>query len=413
MINRHIKNVKDYSLKHFPCVILTGPRHVGKTTLLNKEYVKLGCYSYVTLDSVEERLLAKNDPMSFLKNHPYPLIIDEVQKAPELFPIIEFVINEKRRLEGNKAANGMYILTGSSWRDLLEQSKESLAGRAALLTMTPLSASEIYNRDNIPFLPDSKIINERNKMFSLNQNDVLDLIVKGQLPELYDDDGLRGLIFYSSYIETYLKKDVSEIIDLKNETKFYELLILIASLTGQELNYDNLAKQLGVSAITIKSWVLVMAKTGVINLIQPYYEYSWIKRVVKSPKVYFFDTGVACYLLGVDSKENLSRSFLKGRLFETFTVNEIMKSYNNNGEKTSFYYYRDYNQREVDLVFIKEGTLYAVEAKFGENHSLKDVAAFKELDSTQYIKGKRCIVCTSESLSALSSNVLIAPIKSI
>ena len=114
MINRHIKNVKDYSLKHFPCVILTGPRHVGKTTLLSKEYVKLGCYSYVTLDSVEERLLAKNDPMSFLKNHPYPLIIDEVQKAPELFLIIEFVINEKRRLEGNKAANGMYILSGSS-----------------------------------------------------------------------------------------------------------------------------------------------------------------------------------------------------------------------------------------------------------------------------------------------------------
>lgn len=205
MINRHIKNVIDYSLEHFPCVILTGPRQVGKTTLLSDVYAKKG-FNYVSLDDTFERLLAKNDPIAFLKNHPCPLIIDEAQKATELFSEIEFIINEKRRLKGNKNANGMYILSGSSRKDSLEKTKESLAGRASLLEMSPLSLSEIYNRENMPFIPDTKLINDRSKMFSFSQDDVLDLIVKGQLPELYDDNGLRGSIFYSSYIETYLKK---------------------------------------------------------------------------------------------------------------------------------------------------------------------------------------------------------------
>ncbi len=162
----------DYALEHFPCIILTGPRQVGKTTLLSNDYDKKG-FSYVTLDDPNERLLAKNDPMTFLNNHPYPLIIDEAQKATELFPAIEFIINEKRRLEGNKAANGMYILSISSRKDLLERTKESLAGRAALLEMSPLSISEIYNRDNVPFIPNPKIIDERSKMFPFSLDDVL------------------------------------------------------------------------------------------------------------------------------------------------------------------------------------------------------------------------------------------------
>ena len=412
MIKRHIKKVVDYAIKHFPCVILTGPRQVGKTTLLTEEYENKG-FSYVTMDNTSERILAQNDPKTFLMSHPAPLIIDEVQKATELFPEIEYIVNEKRRLEGNKAANGLFILSGSNRKDLLEKTQESLAGRAALLEMSTLSLSEIYNRDNTPFLPDAKKISERIKMFSFNQSDTLDMIVKGQLPELYDDEGLRGTIFYSSFITTYLEKDVKDLIEIKDETKFYNLLILVASLTGQELNYDNLAKQVGVSAITIKTWVSIMVKTGIIYLVEPYYESSWTKRVVKTPKVYFFDTGIACYLLGIDSKETLSRSFLKGHLFETFVVNEIRKTYENEGEQTKFYYYRDYFQHEVDIVFIKKGALYAVECKFGENHSLKDVSSFKELNETKYEKGIGCIVCTTEELSALSKDVLIVPIKSI
>ena len=407
MIERHIKEVIDYSIKHFPCVIVTGPRQVGKSTLLTKKYENNG-FSYVSLDDTTQRMLARNDPKTFLEIHSYPLIIDEAQKATELFDEIARIVNKKRVEEGNIAANGMYILSGSSRRDLLEKAQESLAGRAAILDMSTLSLSEIYNEPNNPFLPDPLKLSKRCQQINMNQDDLLDLIVKGQLPELYDDEGLRGSIFYSSFITTYLEKDVREQIDLKDEEKFYNLLILVASLTGQELNYDNLAKQVGVSATTIKTWLSTMIKTGIVYLLQPYYEQSWTKRVVKSPKVYFFDTGIACYLLGIDSKESLSRSFLKGRMFETFVVNEVRKSYENAGDKTKFFYYRDYSQNEVDLVFIKSGVMHCFECKFGKEHSLSDVSAFKELDDTEYEKGKGAIICTTDELSALSDKVLIA-----
>ena len=412
MIKRHIKTVIDYSIKHFPCIVLTGPRQVGKSTLLTNEYDGKG-FSYVTLDNTSDRFLAQNDPKTFLVVHPYPLIIDEAQKAPQLFEEIEYIINEKRRSVGNSAANGMFILSGSSRKDLLEKVKESLAGRAALLNMNPLSMSEILNQNNVPFLPDPKVINERCKNLSTSQDEILDLIVKGQMPELYDDVGLRGSIFYSSFIGTYLEKDIKEQVELKDESKYYSLLILLASLTGQELNYDNLAKQIGVSANTIKAWIAIMAKTGIIRLIRPYYEESWTKRMVKAPKIYFFDTGIACFLLGIDSKETLRKSFLKGRMFETFVVNEIIKTYQNDGDETEFYYYRDYYQHEIDLVFIKKGTLYSVECKLGERHNLSDVSSFKLLENTNYNLGKLSIICTSENLSALSPKVLIVPVKSI
>lgn len=412
MIKRHIKTVIDYSIKHFPCIVLTGPRQVGKSTLLTNEYDGKG-FSYVTLDNTSDRFLAQNDPKTFLVVHPYPLIIDEAQKAPQLFEEIEYIINEKRRNDGNSAANGMFILSGSSRKDLLEKVKESLTGRAALLNMNPLSMSEILNQNNVPFLPDPKVINERCKNLSTSQDEILDLIVKGQMPELYDDVGLRGSIFYSSFIGTYLEKDIKEQVELKDESKYYSLLILLASLTGQELNYDNLAKQIGASANTIKAWIAIMAKTGIIRLIRPYYEESWTKRIVKAPKIYFFDTGIACFLLGIDSKETLRKSFLKGRMFETFVVNEIIKTYQNDGDETEFYYYRDYYQHEIDLVFIKKGTLYSVECKLGERHNLSDVSSFKLLENTNYNLGKLSIVCTSENLSALSPKVLIVPVKSI
>ena len=412
MIERHITKAIDFAIEHFPCTVLTGPRQVGKTTLLDKKYRTKG-FSYVTLDNSADRLLAKNDPKSFLELHPCPLIIDEAQKAVELFPELEHLINEKRRLEGNDSANGMYILSGSSRRDLLEKAKESLAGRAAILDMSSLSINEIYDRENTPFVPNVSIFSKKLKQKVLSQDEILKLIVKGQLPALYDDQTLQSPIFYSSYIDTYLDKDIKEQIELKDELKFYNLLTLVASLTGQELVYENLAKQVGVSANTIKSWISIMSKTGVIYLLQPYYEESWTKRVVKRPKIYFFDTGVACHLLGIDSKETLKKSFLKGHLFETLVVNEIRKTYMNDGEKIKIFYYRDSNQNEVDFVLIRNGTIYCFDAKLGKEFNLSDVSSFKELNDTKYEKGKGAIICTSEQISALSEKVLVVPISAI
>ena len=412
MIERHITKAIDFAIEHFPCTVLTGPRQVGKTTLLDKKYRTKG-FSYVTLDNSADRLLAKNDPKSFLELHPCPLIIDEAQKAVELFPELEHLINEKRRLEGNDSANGMYILSGSSRRDLLEKAKESLAGRAAILDMSSLSINEIYDRENTPFVPNVSIFSKKLKQKVLSQDEILKLIVKGQLPALYDDQILQSPIFYSSYIDTYLDKDIKEQIEIKDELKFYNLLTLVASLTGQELVYENLAKQVGVSANTIKSWISIMSKTGVIYLLQPYYEESWTKRVVKRPKIYFFDTGVACHLLGIDSKETLKKSFLKGHLFETLVVNEIRKTYMNDGEKIKIFYYRDSNQNEVDFVLIRNGTIYCFDAKLGKEFNLGDVSSFKELNDTKYEKGKGAIICTSEQISALSEKVLVVPISAI
>ena len=408
MIPRHISKLIDYSLDHFPCTILTGPRQVGKTTLLDKVYVPKG-YSFISLDNSSDRLLAQNDPKSFLELHPYPLIIDEAQKAPELFPELERIINEKRRLSGSNNANGLYILSGSNRKELLEEAKESLAGRASIINMSPFSVSELYFRDNQPFIPDIAQLSKNVSKGLLNQDQILELIVKGELPQLYDDDNLQSSLFYSSYITTYMEKDIRELINLKDELKFHNLLTLVVSLTGQELVYENIAKEIGVSANTIKQWISVMAKTGIIYLLQPYYENSIKKRIVKRPKIYFFDTGLACYLLGIDSKETLSNSFLKGRLFETFVFNEILKSYSNSGEDIKLYYYRDSNQKEVDFVLIKNGTIHCMECKFGQEHSLRDVSNFRELKDSQFIKGKGAIICTSTEISALSSDVLVIP----
>ena len=412
MIPRHIKKVVDYSIKHYPCVIITGARQVGKTTLLSNEYANKG-FTYVSLDNSADRKLAKNDPKSFLELHPHPLIIDEVQKAPELFPEIEYIINEKRRKEGHSLSNGLFILTGSSRKELLEQTKESLAGRVALINMSTLSLSEIHNRGNIPFEVNSKNIVKRSSEIKMNQSDLLDLIVKGELPGLYDDPKLRKPIFYDSYISTYLEKDVREQVALKDELKFREFLTLVASNTGQELVYENIARMLSVSANTIKIWIKILERGGIVYLLQPYFEYSWNKRIVKRPKLYFFDTGVACFLLGIDSKETLNNSFLKGALFETFIINEIRKTYLNDGEETKLYYYRDSYQKEVDLVLVKSGSIHAIEIKFGKEHNLNDVKSFKELSDSKLNKGKGGIICTIDSLSALKEDILLIPFTAI
>ena len=408
MIKRHITKAIDFAIKHFPCVVLSGPRQVGKTTLLDKKYKNEG-FSYVSLDNSSDRILAKNNPKLFLKLHPYPVIIDEVQKAVELFPEIENIVNEKRRLEGNSKANGMYILSGSSRRDLLERSKESLAGRAALLDMSSLSIDEIYERPNRPFVVDIPSFLQKLEMKTFSQEEILELMLKGQLPELYDDEKLQSPIFYSSYIDTYLSKDVKDLIDLEDESKFCNLLVLLASLTGQELVYENFSKQIGVSANTVKAWINVMQKTGIIYLLEPYYEQSWTKRIVKRPKIYFFDTGIACHLLAIDSVKTLEKSYLKGHLFETLVINEIRKTYMNEGEKVKIFYYRDFSQNEVDFVIIRDGTMYCFDAKFGNNFNMCSVSSFKELEETKFEKGKGAIICTSEQISALSPDILIIP----
>ena len=224
---------------------------------------------------------------------------------------------------------------------------------------------------------------------------------------------LKEYIFFSSYISTYIEKDLREILEIRDEAKFINFIRLLASNTGQELIYDVYAKEIGININTVKSWISLLNKTGIVHLLQPYNEPSITKRIVKRPKMYFFDTGLAAYLSGIDSSRTLVRSFLKERFFETFAVNEIRKSFINEGIQIAYYYYRDNNQNEIDLVYIRDGEIHMVEIKSGTSFSESAVKGFRQLDKTNYLKGKNAVVCSADRLSALPDGTLLIPVSSI
>ncbi len=412
MINRSLTNSLQEIIKHFPIVLLTGPRQVGKSTLLYNNFYNNG-YSYISLDDQFELMMAKNDPKSFLELHTAPLIIDEAQKAPELFPYIEAIVNKSRLEKGNKESNGMYILSGSQRKDLLEKSKESLSGRVCILDMNNLSINEILKAENKPFEIDLLESSNRAKRFYISEQDAFKYIVRGFFPGLYDDEKLSAQLFYSSYLSTYMQKDLREIANVNDEFKFINFLRLLSSNTGEELVYDNYAKQVGVALNTIKSWTSALIKTGIIYLVHPFNEESIVKRVVKRPKMYLFDTGLAAYLCGIDSAATLQNSFLKGRFFETFIFNEIRKTYSNAGINQEFYYYRDSDQNEVDIVLVRDGYLSCIEIKSGQSFNASATKSFKKLSGTKLKKGNNAIVCTSDKVSILTDGTILLPISAI
>ncbi len=412
MIKRNIEQVIEDTIKHYPITLLTGPRQIGKSTLLYHSFVGKG-YFYVSLDDSLELSSALSDPVTFLEMHPAKLIIDEVQKAPGLFPVLEKIVNESRLKKGNKESNGLYILSGSQRQKLLDESKESLSGRVAILDMNALSLSEIYNRENLPFQVDMKKISTRMNDYRIDETEAFRKIVRGFFPVLYDDMEMNAHLFYSSYLTTYLEKDLKEFLSVNDEVKFINFMKILASNTGEELIYDSYSKNVGVATNTIKAWVSVLVKTGIIYLVEPYNEESIVKRVVKRPKMYFFDTGLAAYLCGIDNAETLQRSFLKGRFFETFIFNEIRKSYMNAGRSIQFYYYRDTDQNEVDLVLLRDGILSCIEIKTGQSFNASSTKGFRKLSDTRYEKGKNAIICTADKISILSDGTLLLPVSSI
>lgn len=413
MIERSVFKEILKMIDHFPVTLVSGPRQVGKSTLLYNKLKPLG-YNYVSLDDRFERLLAQNDPSNFLRTHPSPLIIDEVQYAPELFDAMESVVNKVRLEQGYEKANGMFVITGSQSFQLMSKARQSMAGRIGILTMMPLSMNEIQKREEIPFIPDFDVVMERSRNVSLNEEQLLHSIVRGFFPILYDDKEMPIERFYSSYISTYLERDLPEILEIRDEKKFLTFLQIIASTTGQELVFEHLAIQVGIVTNTLKSWVHALEASGIIYLLQPYSENSFVKRVVKRPKLYFSDTGLACHLVGISSGKTLAKSFLKGRIVETYIVNEILKSHLNNGlGKQSLFYYRDNQQNEVDLVLLYEGTLHLIEAKSGMEYHDSDTKGFLALSDTQLNKGQNCILCTTEKVYKLKNGTIVIPVSAI
>ena len=410
MIKRTIKKQIELSVKTKPITLITGARQVGKSTLAYEIKKELG-FNYVSLDDRRERAQAINDPELFLKLHTWPLIIDEAQYAPALFDVIESIVNNQKLETGNN--NGMYILTGSQAYELMIGVTESMAGRVSIIRMSPLSSSEIFGKEEIKFDINPVENNKRITKYHISVDELYKLIVRGMYPELYDKPEMNSDSFYSNYVDTYIERDVSQLINVKDKMKFQNFMEILASLTGQELVYDTIAKAVGVKVNTIQSWVSVLVAGEIVYLLQPYNELSIVKRIVKRPKIYFNDTGLACYLARLNNEEVLKKSIFAGRFIETYIVNEIKKSYRNNGLKENFYYYRDNNQNEIDLIILENGTLHFVECKSGVSFNKSDVKAFRQLDDTEYKKGLSCIICNTDSIYTIDETVYALPITSI
>ena len=412
IIQRHILNTVIQSTKEYPVTLITGARQVGKTILASYFETNYG-YNYISFDDDELLRLALDNPDDFLNKQKYPLIIDEVQKAQCLFSRIEKIVNETRRKKGTEKANGMFILTGSQKFNLMKEVSESMSGRVGIIEMLPLSQAEIRNWNNTPFKIDNFKFNELSDERELSDEELFTSIVRGFYPARWEIKGKPINNYYSNYLKTYIDRDVSQLINLKDKVKFENMLKVLAGLTGEEFVVDSVANAVGTDHKTIDSWLSILITGDIISLLPPYYEDSINKRIVKRKKLYFNDTGLACYLLGIDTPKSLILSSFKGRLIETYIYNEIKKSYINNGIEPNMFFYRDSNQNEIDLIILKDGELNLIEYKSGKKFDLSDIKGFKQLEKTKYEISGKCILCTTKEPYRIESGVYAYSLKCI
>jgi hypothetical protein len=399
-LSRVIKNISET----FPVLLVTGPRQVGKTTLL--EHLKEPERDYVTLDDLDERELAQKDPALFLQKHKPPVLIDEVQYAPMLFSAIKIFVDKEKK-------NGLFWLTGSQKFELMKGISETLAGRVGICELLGLSASEIANRAEsiIPFIPTEDFLREmRNqKRQPKDRMSVYEDIWKGSFPKLVIDPKISRDIFYSSYIQTYIQRDVRDLSKIGDLTLFQRFLKVVAARTGQLLNYADMARDVDVDQKTIKSWISILETSGLIYLLQPYYN-NLTNRLIKTPKLYFLDTGLCSYLTGWSSPKSLEAGSMSGAILETYLLSEILKTYWFNGLREHFYFYRDKDQKEIDLLIEHDQMIYPVEFKKTATPSLNALKNFHVLEKFGFSRGQGVVVCLKEKEVALSKDVMAVPI---
>ena len=410
MIERTIYKQILHSISLRPVTLITGARQVGKTTLCLKLRDEKG-YGYVSLRDKNERAMARADPELFLQMHPSPLIVDEVQYAPALLETMESFID--RASADGRNSKGMYVITGSQAYKLMEGVSDSLTGRISILNMSPLSLSEILGREEIPFTMSIADAAKRSAEMTIGTADFFGRVIRGCYPEPEAEKNLTTQEFYSDYVDTYIDRDVSEIINIRNKDKFHSFMQLVASMTGQELNYETIASNVGIDGKTVRSWISVLIAGDIIHLLQPYSDRSTVKRIVKRPKLYFWDTGLACYLAKVLDVGSLVAGYLKGPMVETFLVNEVMKTYRNAKLEPPFYYYRDSNNAEIDLVMVKGGQVSLIECKSCTQFGWNDIKTMVRGIPTQYPITARGILCLTEKVYPVREGVYALPVSSI
>lgn len=390
----------------FPVLMLTGPRQVGKTTLL--EMCSEGERAYVTLDDLDARSLAQRDPALFLQTWPPPLTIDEIQYAPQLFSAIKIIVDRDKR-------NGLFWLTGSQKFHLMRGITESLAGRVAVVDLLGLSQAELDGRSaaSRPFIPTSDwIAKARQEVQELPHpkrlKEIYQQIWLGSYPRLIEQGARARGLFYRSYIQTYIQRDVQDVLKVSDQMAFNRFLGAVAARTGQLLNYASLARDVDVDNKTAKSWLSILETSGLVYLLQPYHR-NLTKRLVKTPKLYFLDTGLAAYLTKWPDAASLEAGSMSGALLETWLFSEILKSYWHNGQEANFFFYRDTDQREVDLLIEVGDTLYPVEFKKTASPSQNAARQFTVLEKLGKTVGPGAVVCFVERDMPLSQQVTAIP----
>lgn len=403
----------------FPVLLVTGPRQVGKTTLLQKLAEKQResgmDRKYVTLDDPDVRYLAKHDPALFLQRYSPPVLIDEIQYAVELLPYI------KMNVDGSKK-KGDFWLTGSQAFQLMKNVSESLAGRVGIVNLLGLSNAEIYQEPSEPFSTDAaRLMSRLPAMKPSGLNEIYQRIFKGSMPELYSDENIDWEIFYRSYVNTYLQRDIRDLVQVADEMQFYNFMTIVAAHTSKPIIYEELAGAAGISAPTAKKWLSVLISSHIIALVQPYHNNA-LKRVVKMPLLHFLDTGLAAYLLKWGSPETLEKGAMSGAFFESYVFSEIYKSYLNAGKEPPVFYYRDKDQKEIDLLIYQNGVLFPIEIKKAASpgkaaiknfHVLEPVTQkknFGELESLKVEIGTGSVICMANDLLPVDEKNWYVPV---
>ena len=406
-IKRQIENDLKYAFQHYKIVLITGARQVGKTRLIKELFSEI---KYINFDNIFYENEAKNDGILFLNNNGKPLVLDEVQRVPELFRSIKYVCDDDDKY-------GQYILSGSQLFKLMNEASDSLSGRIHIVELPTLSLREIKNEIfNKHFVPSDDYFNERKKVLNNINIDLWDRIQKGLYPEMQSDEK-NYIEFYADYVKTYIERDVREIISVKNLNDFQRFLIAVAARTGEVVNLSKIASEIGKDEKTVNSWISVLETSGIIYLLRPYLNNN-LKRIIKKPKLYFRDTGLACFLTKWNNKEVLMNGAMNGHMFETFVVSEILKSYANEGldYRNYLYYYngRDNTkgeQDEIDLIVEENGKVYPIEIKMSTKPTLDMAKSFKILNQIKNAEmSSGAIICNVEKLSKLSNDIYAVPI---
>lgn len=398
----------------FPVLLVTGPRQVGKSTML--ERMAKSDRKVVTLDDPDVRYLAKNDPGLFMQRYSPPVLIDEIQYAPELLPYIKMAADKSKR-------SGDFWITGSQSFTMMKAVSESLAGRVGIVNLLGLSTNEINETPTRPFTTDPDMLIKRiGEVKALGLNELFYRIFKGSMPRLYADKNVDTDTYYRSYIDTYLKRDIRDLTQVADEMAFYNFLTVVAARTARPVVYQEIASECGISAPTVKRWISILASSNMISLVQPYHN-NVLKRVTKMPLLHFLDTGLCAHLLKWGNHEALEKGPMSGAFFESYVFSEIYKSCLNTGREPLIYYYRDKDKREIDLLLYENGTLYPIEIKksaspgkdaikhFNVLEPVTKPERFGELSRLKVQIGNGAVICMAKDMIPIDKKNWYVPVE--